>query len=85
VPDLIARCYLLIDGKDYWPGDILPSEDADRASELVENGAARWVEPTAPLSTASLTTALPGLSGSAVGGGGEEDNLVGKVPRRRRK
>lgn len=81
---LIAKRPILYRSYQYQAGDILPTDDQGTVDAWLEAGSAEWVPvedllaPEAP--KAKPATATPGLAGTAVGGEGAEDNLVGRVP-----
>lgn len=82
---LVAREFIQVGSRIYRPGDILPSEDRGLVEAWIEAGTAVWMDPaeymTAPTSgTAKLVTAMPGLTGLAVGGEATGNEMVGRVP-----
>lgn len=81
---LKALAPILIHGRVYKIGDLLPTDDTGDVAAWLETGSAVWVpvesllEPAAP--KAKLVVATPGLAGLVTGGEGAPDNLVGRVP-----
>ncbi len=83
--DLVARRPIVYGNTEFRAGDILPS-DAPDAQAWIECGSAFWrEEPPAEQPKAKQACATPGLPGLAVGGEQSGDDLVGKVPPRRKR
>lgn len=82
---LVAQEYIQIGSIIHRPGDLLPLDDTEMVNAWIEAGTAVWMDlaeyMTAPsTATARLVTAMPGMSGLAVGGEATGDELVGRVP-----
>lgn len=83
--DLVALRPILYGQRQFEPGETLPS-DAPLAETWVECGSAVWRdEPPAEQPAAKPASAEPGLPGTAVGGEQTGDDLVGKVPPRKKR
>lgn len=83
---LIAVSSILIENRNYEPGDELPTHDAGVVGAWLENGAAVWKGgevPEGQAVKAKQATAPAGLPGAACPSAGPEQDLVGKPPSRR--
>lgn len=84
MPKLIARRYLIHKNEEYFPEDVLPSEElgSEFVDELVANGGAVWKdeEPAAKPPKARRTTAQVGDYGINAVGAETKDTIPGTVP-----
>lgn len=81
---LVALCHIQYGFDRYKPGDTLPASDVAMTVAWLAAGSAKMVDENTGQTIfpkAKRITALPGLSGTAVGGEQTGDDLVGRVPR----
>ena len=83
--DLVALRPIVFGNTEYQAGDVLPSNVPD-AETWLECGSAKWNDdPPLAHPKAELKCATPGLPGLAVGGEQAGEDLVGKLPPRRKR
>lgn len=85
---LIAVSSVLLDNRDYRPGDELPMHNPELVEAWITNGAAVWQddgEEKKHSVKAKPMTAPVGRSGDACPSAGPDQDLVGKPPSRKRR
>jgi hypothetical protein len=85
---LIAISSVLLNNRDYKPGDELPTYDPGLVEAWIVNGAAVWNEDKEEKERtvkAKPATAPAGRAGIACPSAGSDQDLVGKPPSRKRR
>ncbi len=85
---LIAVSPVLLDNRDYRPGDELPMHNPELVEAWITNGAAVWQddgEEKKQAVKAKSVTAPVGRLGDACPSAGSDQDLVGKPPSRKRR
>ena len=85
---LIAVSSVLLDNRDYRPGDELPMHNPEFVEAWITNGAAVWQgdgEEKKQAVKAKSVTAPVGRPGDACPSAGSDQDLVGKPPSRKKR